>query len=267
MTRVPLRPRCRSHATMSSKRSSQKPLVRGRGIERLAGEELRVDADGDDLLVVRAVEDADLAAGGQRELAPPQPVVRQLHLARLLERGHPHALRVQAAHDVLDRAVLARGVHRLEDHEQRPAPLGVQPLLQHVERGEVLGAARLRALLVQIRGVVGVVIAQLEALGADAEPLLEIHARTIRGSGERSAAEDHPRRESRAQDEAEGDRKAAAGDPHAGAAPRPRAVGGERDPTCRSRSAVGAAARVRAVAWCGLDYPRTRRASAPAFTA
>src|SRR5215217_1133221 len=47
-----------------------------------------------------------------------------------LERGNPAALGVDAFEDVLDRAVLPAGVHRLQD-DQEPLPvLGVEPLLQ-----------------------------------------------------------------------------------------------------------------------------------------
>ena len=43
---------------------------------------------------------------------------------------HFAALRVHARHDVLDDAVLARGVERLEDEEHGPAILRVEALLQ-----------------------------------------------------------------------------------------------------------------------------------------
>ena len=58
---------------------------------------------------------------------------------RLLERGHLAALRIDARHDVLDRAVLAGRIHRLEDEQQRPAVLRVQHVLL---LGEPLHAAR-----------------------------------------------------------------------------------------------------------------------------
>ena len=40
------------------------------------------------------------------------------------------ALRIDAGHHVLDGAVLAGGIHRLEDQQHRPAILRVEPLLQ-----------------------------------------------------------------------------------------------------------------------------------------
>ena len=48
---------------------------------------------------------------------------------RLLEGGHLAALRIDARHDMLDRAVLARGVHRLKHQQQRPSILGVEHIL------------------------------------------------------------------------------------------------------------------------------------------
>src|SRR5215217_2609421 len=47
-----------------------------------------------------------------------------------LERGNTAALRVDAFEDVLDRAVLPAGVHRLQDNQESLPVLGVEPLLQ-----------------------------------------------------------------------------------------------------------------------------------------
>ena len=82
-----------------------------------------------DLLVVRAVEDADAPALGQAPDVAPQEVVVELLRRGLLERGHLAALRIDAGHDVLDRAVLAGRVHRLKDQQQGPAILGVEHVL------------------------------------------------------------------------------------------------------------------------------------------
>ncbi len=52
---------------------------------------------------------------------------------RLLERGDLAALRIDAVEHALDGAVLAGGVHALEDQQQRPAVLGVEFLLEIVQ--------------------------------------------------------------------------------------------------------------------------------------
>ena len=57
-------------------------------------------------------------------------------MGRLLEREDIAPLRIDARHDVLDRPVLAGGVHRLEDEQQRPAILRIQPILQCGERSD-----------------------------------------------------------------------------------------------------------------------------------
>src|SRR3712207_8184234 len=48
----------------------------------------------------------------------PEEIVRQLLLARLLEGGHRDAERPGGVEDAPDRAVLARGVGPLKDHER-----------------------------------------------------------------------------------------------------------------------------------------------------
>src|SRR5262249_38977460 len=83
-----------------------------------------------------------------------------------LERGHVNSLWIHARHDVLDRAVLAGGVHRLEDEQQRPAVLRVEHLLL---LSEPLGPApqevgRLALLHPQAEGIARVDALQPEAL-------------------------------------------------------------------------------------------------------
>jgi len=85
-----------------------------------------------------------------------------------LERVDLAPLRVHARQDVLDRAVLAGGVHRLEDQEEGPLVLGVEPVL---ERGEELDApveqlGRVVLLELQAPGVARVVVLQAELLSA-----------------------------------------------------------------------------------------------------
>ena len=98
-----------------------------------------MDPDHQHLLVVRAVEDADPAALGQGPRVPPEEVVVELLGRGLLEAEDLAALRVDARHHVLDRAVLAGGVHRLEDQQDRPGIRGVEPVLGLGQLGDVLG--------------------------------------------------------------------------------------------------------------------------------
>ena len=70
-----------------------------------------------------------LPRAGERAGHTPQIAVIQLVDRWRFEAGDLAALRVDPAHDVLDRAVLAGGIQRLEDDEQGARILGVQLLL------------------------------------------------------------------------------------------------------------------------------------------
>src|SRR5207302_8352970 len=115
-----------------------------------------------------AVEYADVAAARHRDHRAPHEVVRQFLLARPLERMHVAALRVDPGHHVGDRAVLAARVHRLKNHQQRPAVLGVEQLLQLGEPLDVFGedVLRLRLADVEAAGVAGIDVREVESLGA-----------------------------------------------------------------------------------------------------
>src|SRR5262249_29202510 len=81
-------------------------------------------------------------------------------------RGHLTALGIDARHHVLDRSVLAGGVHRLKDEQQRPAVLRVEHLLL---LSEPLGPAtqeigRLAFLHFEAKGIARVDVRQPEAL-------------------------------------------------------------------------------------------------------
>jgi hypothetical protein len=101
-------------------------------------EVLRMHSHDQHFLVVRPVEDRDVAARGQSLRVAPQVIVVEFFRRRHLEAGHLDALRVNPAHDVPDRAVLAAGVKRLQAHEHAVGVLGGQPGLivgQHVDPG------------------------------------------------------------------------------------------------------------------------------------
>ena len=112
------------------------------------------DADGHDVLVVRAIEDAEHAR--LRELAadPPQEVVRELLGRRALEGGDVHAGGIDLPQDVADRPALPGRVHALQDEQHLPvaarAAVGVEPLLEvgelRAELRERVAALRLAAL-------------------------------------------------------------------------------------------------------------------------
>ena len=81
-----------------------------------------VDPHDQDVLVVGAVEDADVARLRQGVADPPQEAVLALLVGGRLEAGDLHALRVDQADRVAQHSALAGGVHALQ-HQQH-APLG-----------------------------------------------------------------------------------------------------------------------------------------------
>ena len=90
-------------------------------------------AHGHDVLVVRSVEDPDLAALRQHLVDAPQVVVGELDRGRRLERGDPDALWVQAREHLPDRPVLPRRVHSLEDEQHATAGLCPETVVQRPE--------------------------------------------------------------------------------------------------------------------------------------
>src|SRR5438093_1085091 len=154
-----------------------KPLLPDRvRVEEIVGQlfgaqDLRMHAHDQHLLVIRTVEDADATALGQETRGAPEKIMLQLLGARVLEAEHLAALGIDAGHHVLDDAVLAGRVHRLED-EQKGMPVGrVEQALQRAQLLNLLGEA-LPVLL--LRRVIGLharrPFLELELLvGADAE--------------------------------------------------------------------------------------------------
>ena len=88
-----------------------------------------MDAHHHHLFIIRAVENADVPAGWQADRRAPEEVMVEFVRARRLERVNLAALRIDAAHHVLDDAVLAGCVHALQHYEQRPLVLSVKALL------------------------------------------------------------------------------------------------------------------------------------------
>ena len=94
------------------------------------------------------VEDRDLAPRGQAARVPPQVVVIKLLGRRRLETRHMNTLRVDAAHHVSDRAVLAGRVDRLQHDQDAIGVLRGQPVLVFGEQLNALPQKpdRIRAL-------------------------------------------------------------------------------------------------------------------------
>src|ERR1700733_8358173 len=99
------------------------------GRQMLSDKQFRMDADDQDLLVVRPVEDADVAALGKRLDTAPEEVVAQFFGRRHSEGSDLATLRVHPREDVLDGAVLPGGVEGLEDDQHRPGSTGKEDLL------------------------------------------------------------------------------------------------------------------------------------------
>ena len=131
-------------------------------------EEFGVHLHDEHVLVVGAVEDADASALGQLLVAAPEEVVVELLARRDLEGRHLAALRIDAGHHVLDRSVLPGRVHRLEDEEDRPAVLRVEPVLQLREGPDPVWSASFAwgfASEPRPAGVAGVDVLQPELFG------------------------------------------------------------------------------------------------------
>jgi hypothetical protein len=110
-------------------------------LPQLPGHEI-VDPHDEHVLIVRAIEDGELAEARRVAVHPPEEVVLALLGGRHAEGHDVHAARIEAAHHVLDRAVLARGVPALQHHHHAVhlgAEHGILQLEQLcTERGEAL---------------------------------------------------------------------------------------------------------------------------------
>jgi hypothetical protein len=130
----------------------------------------------DDLVVVRAVENADLTSARRDGVKAPEVVVAALEVGRLLERCHPAGLRVHGSEHVPNDRVLAAGIHRLQHHQQRLLLLGIERVLK---LGDPLHIApqRLGCRGFRVPAVVGgIVIGDAEVVG-NAKLLDRLHRR------------------------------------------------------------------------------------------
>src|ERR1700732_4843844 len=85
---------------------------------------------GDNVLIVRAIENADHADGRHREMNAPEKVVRQFLCGGLLETGSDDAEGIDRTEYYPNRAVLATRVHALQHDEDGVLGLGVEDFLQ-----------------------------------------------------------------------------------------------------------------------------------------
>ena len=116
--RVPLTWRCLSRFAIERYRSCQIALSSlWRVRDRFAVENLGMHADDQHLLVIGAVEDADPPALRQIASGAPEKIVLQFGGARMFEAEDLAALRIDARHHVLDGAIFAGRIHRLEDQQ------------------------------------------------------------------------------------------------------------------------------------------------------
>ena len=97
--------------------------------------------------VVRTVEDADPAAFRQAHHAAPEKVVIELFVRGLLEAVDLAALRIDARHHVLDHAIFAGGIHRLQHDKHRPGVGGVEQFLRFGQRGHIFATGRFLRIL------------------------------------------------------------------------------------------------------------------------
>ena len=128
-------------------------------------------ADDQHFFVIRTIEDADMAALGQKPRGLPQEVMFQLLGAGMFEAEDLAALRIDARHHVLDGAVFAGRVHGLKNQQQRVAIVGVQQILLLAQFFDVF-AEELRILLLRAinRLPLGGPLAEIDLLaGANAK--------------------------------------------------------------------------------------------------
>ena len=96
----------------------------------------------DDVLVLRAVEDRQLAPRRARRVYAPEEVVRELGGGRLAERDDAAALRVHPREDVSNRPVLPGRVHSLQHEQQRSLGLCDEAVVQEAQPRDELGKPR-----------------------------------------------------------------------------------------------------------------------------
>src|ERR1043165_6190847 len=90
------------------------------------------------IFIMRAVEDAKHALLRCGFMNAPEIIVAQLLFGRILETGDVAAGGIDAAEDMVDRAILAARIHGLNNDEQRKAAIDVKLLLKLPQLFEVV---------------------------------------------------------------------------------------------------------------------------------
>ena len=104
------------------------------------------------ILIVGAVQHADLAPGRNGLFNAPQIVVAQLDAVGSLERVNLQGLRVQRGKNVLDEAVLSGSIPGLHGEDQPLLPCGIQLFLQYSRFAQVFLRAFLQFGLLGLEG-------------------------------------------------------------------------------------------------------------------
>ena len=126
-----------------------------------------MDAHYQGLFVITTIKDADTTPLRQGLLAAPEVVMVQFGGIWGLEAGHLTALGIHPRHHMFDGAVLAGGVHRLENQQHAPTVLGVEAFLKFGKQAGAFSQALHRHRFViplQVQGVVGIDAGQAKAL-------------------------------------------------------------------------------------------------------
>src|SRR5271170_3706414 len=133
--------------------------------KHFGGKSLGMHSHDQHLFVIRAVEDADVAALRQMFGGAPEEIVLQFGLRRDFERVDLAAFGVHSRHDVLDGAIFTGCIHGLEDQQNSPMVLGVESGLQILEAVGVFLQLILGLIdRMQMAGVCGIEVFQAEIL-------------------------------------------------------------------------------------------------------
>ena len=118
----------------------------------LLGRDPFVDHGHQHILVLAAVEDHDFARAGHLLVNAPQIVVRFFRVGGCFPAHGAHAQRRHLAKHAAQCAVLAGGIHALQDDQQLEAAVCVEHVLNSIQLGGELEHAFLVVLLALVRG-------------------------------------------------------------------------------------------------------------------